>query len=497
MLAIVFAKLLGMFRDVVLANYFGTSYISDAYLTASTIPTLLFYFIGHAISTAFLPIYNKVRYERGKESADQYANNLMTVSLLLSTVLVVLPLAFPRVVVKPFAPGFDGQVVELAASFVQMSALSLCFMSIVSIWSGYLQAVNNFIVPALISVPRNLIIILSVVLAATVHISFLGIGLLLAYVAEMFLLLPFTRKAGYRARLTVDLASPELRETLYMVLPVLLGTSIGQINKIIDKSLASMLGEGVVSAMSYASVINNAVQEVLVTGLITILFANCSILVAEGKHDEVRKKVGNTTNTLIAFLIPATAGIVLLSKQIVECLLLRGRFDETSAQMTTAALCCYAFGLCFLALRDTFVKIFYAYKMTKIATNTSILAICIGIILKILLAKPFGIYGLALSTSISAVFQSAVLYILLRGKIGALGTRKLVMTTLKVIVATAIMSVGVVIVQALLNDKSSMVQLLVGVSVGVVIYAISAMLFRVPLAVTTYRYLQKSLKNQK
>ncbi len=495
-LVVVFSKLLGMCRDVVLANYFGTSNISDAYLTASTVPTLLFYFIGHALSTAFLPMYNKVKSDQGKENADRYANNLMTVSLLLCTALVLILVTIPGAVVKIFAPGFDIETAALASSFIRISAVSLYFMTIISIWTGYLQAVNNFLIPAFISVPRNLIIMLSIIFAARVHVVLLGVGLLFAYVAEMLLLFPFVRKTGYRTRLRADFQSPALKETLYIILPILLGTSIGQINKIIDKAIASTIVEGAVSAMSYASVINNAVQEVLVTSLITILFANCSALVAEGKHKEVKEKLLGTTGTFVSLLIPATVGLILLSRQVVICLLARGSFDETSVQMTTAALCCYTMGLCFLALRDTFVKVFYAYKMTGVATRTSIIAIVISIVLKLLLSKPLGIYGLALATSFSAVIHSVMLYVLLRKKIGSLGTKRLISITLRVIGASVIMAVGVLGVLYCTRAEAEMLRLILCVFVGIILYGVAATLFKVPIARQIINHITKKKKSK-
>lgn len=493
---VVLSKLLGMCRDVVLANYFGTSNISDAYLTASTVPTLLFYFIGHALTTAFLPMYNKVKHARGKENADAYANNLMTISLLLSTVLVFFLLVFPTAVVKIFAPGFGADTVKLAASFIRISAVSLYFMTVISIWTGYLQSINNFIIPAFISVPRNLIIMLSISCAATIHISILGIGLLLAYVAEMLLLLPFVKKSGYRLQLKADFRSPDIQETLYIVLPIILGTSISQINKIIDKAIASTVVEGAVSALSYASVINNAIQEVLVTSLITILFADCAKLVAQEKHEEVKAKLFHTTTTFISVLLPATVGLFLLARQIVTCLLLRGNFDELSAQMTTTAFCCYTFGLCFLALRDTFVKVLYAYKKTSIATKTSAAVIIVSIVLKITLSKPFGVNGLALATSFSAVIHSVLLYITLKKTIGSLNSKQLLVVTLKAISATVIMAISVLYVLNLTQNNPEIVRLCLCIAVGIIVYAVAAILVKLPLATQVLDFIFKQKRRE-
>lgn len=488
---IIFSKLLGMLRDVVLANYFGTSGISDAYLTASTVPTLLFYFIGHALSTAFLPMYSNMKLSQGKEKADGYANNLLTVSLLLSTVLVVLLVCFPSWIIRIFAPGFHWETVELAASFVRSSALSLYFMTAVSVWTGYLQATNNFIIPASISVPRNLIVMCSISLAAIWDVRILGVGLLLAYIAEALLLYPFVRKEGYRVQLAVDWQSSELRETLYIVLPILLGTSVGQINKFIDKALASTLAEGAVSAMSYASVINNAIQEVLSTGLITILFADCSHLVSKGEHALVKRKLLNVTNIFVVLLIPASVGILLLSSQIVTALLCRGSFDAESVRMTTAAMQCYTVGLCFLAVRDTLVKIFYAYKMTKLVTRATVASVVMGIILKLVLCKPFGMYGLAIATSLSAVIHCVMLYILLYLKKGALGTKQLFVTIVKSLFATTVMAVAVVWIRDGMKMYADIWQLVICALVGVMIYGVAAILLGIPCVCNMFRKKEK------
>ena len=85
---IVVSKLVGMLRDVVLANYFGTSNVSDAYLIAASVPTLIFYFIGHSISTAYIPMYNKVKAEKGEKSAQKYSNNLLNLLFFYDDLLL-------------------------------------------------------------------------------------------------------------------------------------------------------------------------------------------------------------------------------------------------------------------------------------------------------------------------------------------------------------------------------------------------------------------------
>ena len=421
---IVVSKLVGMLRDIVLANCFGTTNISDAYLIAASVPTLLFYFIGHSLSTAYIPMYNKVKAEKGEIEAQRFSNNLLNIAMVLSTVIVAVLLAVPEVVVKVFAAGFDGPTTQIAVRMIRISVPSIYFMCIVNICGGYLQANKNFLAPAAISLPRNAVIVGAIVLAASFGIDWLGWGLLAAYAVEFLFLLPFVAAKGYRYRPIIQLREENIRQTMYIVAPILLGVCVSQVNKIVDRSMASMVVEGGISALTYASVINNAIQEILVTGIITILFANCSELVAKNEHDQVKRKLHDTLGAMIFLLIPASVGVIILAEPIVRVLLCRGEFDKNSLAMTMGSLRCYTVGLLFLAIRDALIKVFYAYKETRTTTFVSITAIIGNIIMNLVLGRIMGIRGLALATSLTAVFSCVTLYVLLRRKIGDYGFGK-------------------------------------------------------------------------
>lgn len=479
MFVIVVAKLVGMLRDVVLANYFGTTNVSDAYLIASSVPALLFYFIGHSISTAYQPMYNKAKHEGGNEKGLAYTNTIINISLVISTVFVLLLLIWPEGVIKLFASGFDSATVEITAGFIRTSAVSMYLMILISVLGGYLNANKSFIVPASVSLPRNAVLISSIVIAALFGVQWLGYGLLISYIAELLLLLPFAIKKGFRYSPVLTIKDPNVKETWYVVLPILVGMCVSQVNKIIDRSLASVVCEGGVSALSYASIINNAVQEILVTGIITVLFSKCAELVVKGEHEKVKSNLSSVLNVLAFFLLPATVGVVILARPIVILLLARGEFDSNSIAMTSGALACYTLGLIFLATRDTLVKVFYAYKKTKVTTTVAIISIVINIVLNFALYHFIGLNGLAIATVISAVFNSVILYILLRRDIGDFGLRKLLITLLKSLIACAIMAFSVIIIKSSITFMSNILLLLVCVGVGAIIYFLASLLLRI------------------
>ena len=474
MAVIVISKLIGLLRDIFLANYFGTSSVSDAYLIAISVPTLLFYFIGHALSTAYLPMYNKVRHEKGDEAAEHYSNNLMCISLGIATLIVVLLVVFPQTVIKIFAAGFDAETAGLAAKFIRTGAVSLYCMVIVNIWSGYLQARGNYLIPAAVSLPRNAVIIVSIVIASCTHLAVLGLGILFAYIAEFIFLLPFALRNGYRIRPRIDWSDRDIRETLYLVLPILLGVAVSQINKIVDKSIASTITAGGISALSYASVINNAVQEVAVTGIITVLFADCSALAAAGEHQKVKERLTKTVDTMVFLLLPMSIGIIILAEPIVSLFFLRGNFDFESVALTASALRCYTAGLAFLAVRDTFVKVFYAYKNTKVTTASSIAAIILNIILNFLLSRFLGVSGLAAATSIAAVAQCIFLCVYFHRKQLSLDAKKIMTHVVFSVFASAVMAALVYgLYHFLLPDSMGQgIRVCVSVVVGAVVYIV-------------------------
>lgn len=495
MLVIIGSKLIGMLRDVILANYFGTTNISDAYLIASSVPTLLFYFIGHSLATAYIPMFNKVRTEKGEKRALDYSNNMLNISLIISALIVVILLVFPGVVVKIFATGFDQTTAEIAARLIRISAPSIFLMTMVYICTGYLQANKSFLAPAAVSVPRNIAIVTSIILAASLGTDWLGWGLLASYVLEFLFLAPFVFGKGYKYRPVLKLKDEDAKQTLYIIVPILLGMCVGQVNKIIDRSIASTVVEGGISALTYASVINTAVQEVLVTGIITILFASCAELVAKGEHDKVKSRLNSTLNTMMFLLIPAVAGVLVLAKPIVKLILARGSFDETSLKLTVGALRCYIIGVLFLAIRDTLVKVFYAYKNTKVTTITSIIAILINIVLNLVLSKFMGTNGLALATSISAIFSAVSLYILLRRKIGGFGCKKSIWVAVKSIISGAIMAVVTYYSYNFMANKMSyIIALLVTVAISCIVYFVVALILRTEPIMDVYKKVRRRIK---
>ena len=479
MLVITISKIIGMLRDSVLAYYFGTSSISDAYIVAMSVPMLLFYFVGHGISTSYIPMYSKIEKNQGEIEANKYTNSIINISLILSSLIIIILIIFSKPIIRVFALGFDQETLKLSANFVRISAISLIFIVFVDIYGAFLNIKGKFIIPAMRSIARNLIIVISIYFAYKYELYFLGIGVIFAYLSEFIFLFLFARKNNLHYKTKIYIKDPNVKHTFFLVAPIILSTGISQINKIIDKSIASTIAVGGISALSYASVINNAIQEILITGLIAVLFANFANLAASNKINEIRFGLTKTLDLLTFFLIPATIGIILLAKNIVRLFFLRGAFDIESLNMTTQSLIFYSIGLIFVATKSVFIKVYYAFNNTKTPTIIAIVSIFINIILNLVLSKFLGIPGLALATSISVIVNSLVLYYLLAKKINVKISKHSILVLTKTILSTVFMVVSILSVDKLLsNIESVLFDTLIKTSIGTIVFFVSSLIVR-------------------
>lgn len=475
------AKIFGLLRDVILADCYGASKISDAYLIAIAVPTFLFYFVGHSLSASFIPMYTKIASLKGEVEAKKYSDKIMTASLLISTFFVVIVLIFPTFIIKLFANGFDSEQINIAKDIVQLSSITIYFMVIVNIFSSRLQICDHYYAPSLISFPRNFFLIFSVFISTYWGLWWLGFGVVLAYLGEIIILIPSIIKSKIKFSLNFSLKDEDVKETLKIMFPIFISVSVSQVNKIIDRSFASILAIGGISSLYYASIVNNSIQEILVTSVVVIVFTNVSKLVAANHYDEVDIIFQKSVKLLRFFLIPAMIGLIILSETVIIVMYGRGEFNSEAVKLTSLCLIGYSIGLCFMASREVLVKIFYSYKKTKITLISSLVGIILNIIFNLILSKFLGVFGLAISTSISAILQYLFLLVYYYKKIWKFNLFNYLKSFLKPIIGSIIMGISIYFLDLLIAKNISIsiyMRFLIDVITGITIYFIVEFLLK-------------------
>lgn len=432
-------KILGFAKEIVLATYYGASSISDAYLISLTIPVVIFSFLGVAISTIFIPKYTNISKEKGNVVADNFTGNLTNILILVTTLLIITVLVLTEPVVKIFASGFTGETLQLAIRLTRISILSLYFIALLNIFIPYLQVKNYFIVPSLVGLPLNISLIISIILSKYLGISYLAYGQTIGVLLQFILLLPFLRMLGYKHSFSIDFCDKQVIGMLLLALPVMLGTSVNQINILVDRTIASQVALGGISILNYANRINLLVNSILVVPIITVLYPNLAKQVSEKDFFGLLKNIQLSVNSVLILVVPVSVGLLIFSKAIISFVYGRGEFDSTAEVMTSNALFYYSFGVIGLNLREVISRVFYALEDTKTPMINASIGLTINIVLNIMLSRILGIRGLALATSIASTFTTILLFISLRKKIGPFGMKQISISFLKILFASSLM----------------------------------------------------------
>jgi putative peptidoglycan lipid II flippase len=270
----------------------------------------------------------------------------------------------------------------------------------------------------------------------------LAIGVLVGGFLQLMIQLPPLYSPGWKASLTTEFTHPKAKKIGVLLIPRALGACVYQVNVFVSTilaSLSSIVGEGAVAALYYANRIWQLPLAVFGIALAQALLPMMSRHVALNEKEKLKETLLFSLNIVFVILIPSTIGLMVLRTPIIKVLFERGAFGAYSTQITAAALFFYAIGLVACGGTKILVNTFYSMHDTITPVKTALAALVLNVILNVVLMFPLKLGGLALATSISAVFNFTALYILLRKRIGDFGTKFIIDTLVKVTLAGMVM----------------------------------------------------------
>lgn len=405
-----FSKSIGLIREIIFSALYGTSNTADAYLFSLTVATIIFGFLGSGITTSFIPVYQQVIREKGKEKGVEFVNIVCTFLVILGIIVILFLLPNTEFIVKFLANGFSAETSKLAAKFCKFSILTIIFTSMIGIYSGVLQVHSKFIVPALIGIPLNITLIIFFVVSIYHGEVFLGIGNMLAVASQLILLVPFLYKEKYRIKPTFSFRNIYFNNLIKISFPIILSASVNQINVLVDKALASYTSGGV-SSLNYAHTIITIINDVIISAIVTSSYPQLAEKYAANDRKAATRVFSEVCNTTLFLLIPSAIGLALFSENVISVFYQRGAFTRESVKMCADILMLYAIGVPFVGIRQILIRAFYAMQDTKTPVINMSLALGIKIILNIPLEKFLGIKGLAFATSISSILSAIFLFI--------------------------------------------------------------------------------------
>lgn len=406
------SKILGFLREVFLSYFYGASSTTDAYLVALTIPGVLFAFFSTAVTIGFIPTFTRISDDIDKRN--EFINNVFSILLVASTIIVVLTIVFAEQLVYILAPGFDAPTKYLAIKFTQLFVFGVYFSCWLSVFIAFLNFFKKFTIVALAGIPFNLSILLSIVLSYYYSIYWLVLGAVLGKLLEIILLYPVVKSLNYKFRFNLNFSDKHVKHLVLLSLPLTLSIAVNQINIIVDKSIASTLEVGAISAINYSHYLVELVVGIFVMSVATIFFPDLARYYHEKKYDQITFTAEKSLKLINFFVVPCFIYFMIKSVEVITFVYERGSFNEDSTVLTSSVFILFSAGLLGFSYREILTRIFYAMHNTKIPVINSVIGVVINIALAFILSKILGVAGLALATSCSAFVTTALLFLKLK-----------------------------------------------------------------------------------
>jgi putative peptidoglycan lipid II flippase len=481
------SRVLGLVRDALIANFFGSGMAADAFFVAFRIPNLLRrLFAEGSFSVAFIPVFTEYLQNRSRQEAFLLARVVLTFLVLILTIVTILGIILSPLIVRIIAPGFGGMGEKYALTVLLTRIMFpyIFLVSVLALFMGILNSLKHFAAPAMAPVFLNLSMIAALVFLApymrTPTVG-LAIGVIGGGILQLALQIPFLMGKGLSFAPKWNLGHPAIKKIGMLMLPAIFGSAIYQINQLVGTLLASLLREGSVSYLYYADRLVQFPLGVFAIAISTAVLPSLSREAADGDLVRLKETLSHALRLSMFITMPAMIGLIVLREPIIRLLFQRGAFDSFTTIMTAQALLYYSLGLWAFAALRVFVSAFYSLQDTKTPVKVAVVAMLANIVFSLALMGPLKHGGLALALSVASTLQLCMLIVLLRKRLEGIDGRVVMGSMARSFLSSLIMGACIYLLTSeILAGQSTQsifgltTGLLVTIAAGVIIYVISA-----------------------
>jgi putative peptidoglycan lipid II flippase len=446
------SRVLGLVREQILASLFGAGNTMDAYVVAFRVPSLLRdLFAEGAMSAAFVPTFTRYLTTGERTSAWRLGTSVINALVVVTGTLVVLGLIFTEPLIRLLTAADYALVpgkLELTVLLARIMLPLLTLVALAAALMGMLNSLHHFFIPALSPAMFNVMTIVCAVaivpFAERLHvdaITLIAISSLAGGIAQLVMQWPPLWREGFRWRPVLDWRDDGLRRMLTLMGPGTIGLAATQVNLLVNLQLASR-ETGAPSWLNYAFRIMYLPIGLFGVSIGTAVLPTVSRHIAQREARAARDTVSNGLSLMLMLNVPATVGLMVLAVPIVQLLFERRAFTAADTAATAAAVQLYAVGLIGYSVVRIGSPTFYALGKSRTPAAISIATVVVNAVLNIALVRLLGFKGLALGTSIAAIFNAAALLVLLRRDLGGLDGRRLAAAFARIMVASAAMGVA-------------------------------------------------------
>lgn len=491
MALMILSRLMSFLATAVYITFFGVNNPEiNIYTYAIKFPNIVFNILGTALTIVVIPIFAGYIGTGEKEKAYRFADNVLSLSSLVTLTFSILGIAAAPYIV--LLTGFKTEGYGYAVMALRIMMPVMFFYGLNYVLQGILQSLGRFNMPALVSIPSSLVVILYVFLlggrfgvTGLLAATFIGLSL------QAIILVPPLFKTRYRYRISLQFRDGDIKRALRLIPPILVGTSAYQLNMLFNITVTSNF-KNTVTIMGFVQ--DTILYSVLafIYALTAVVFPRLTMFAAKGDMDGFKQSLNRTLKTVIFILVPAAAGFMAIRVQLINLIVGWGKIRPEDVGLAGDILALYAAGVIGIGIKEVVDRAFYSLNDTlKPALNgIIIMVINIGLTLMLVYALGMGVFGIPLAYSVSALAGGAVITGMIRKKIGAFGGNAIFVLLLKTVAASAVMLLAVLGVNALfagcaiggtLTDR--VVKLFVPLSAGAAVYAALACILKVDTAI--------------
>lgn len=478
--ATLLSKILGLARDSMLTAYFGSGMESDAFITASTLPTTLFdVVIGGVISASFIPVFNDILAKRGKSDAMKFVNKFVTLIVCISALIMVFGILFRSPLVTMQAPNYDHQKHILASELTAIMFPMIIFTGLAFSFVGLLQSFGEYNIPSIISLVSNAAIILYyLIFGKRFGVYGLSVTMVIAWSLQFVIQIPWIRKFGVRYRPDFRFKDNDIKQMLHLAGPMLISTWVQPLYNIVNQRFASNVN----SAVTYIQQSNRLY--IIVVGVFSfvvtnLIFPKLARAVADGDMNEAKKLTVSSVRTIVLVIAPLMVGFMLLSRPISSIIYGYGKMGEEGVEAISSLLRFYSIGMLGLGLNEILSKAFFSFHNSRIPMINSMISMVVNIVLAFILYNFMSTNGLALATAGGSIVNAALNWFCMARKYPGMIKMADVADMLKSVFAAVFMGAAVYLLYRLTNGRfegliGNIILCAVCGAAGVAVYAVTA-----------------------
>jgi putative peptidoglycan lipid II flippase len=456
MIITVFSRLLSLASSMVYTTYYGINLEMDIYSYAIQLPNIIFTSLGNALVYIVIPIFAGYIGTGHKERAFRFADNVITISSLFTLALSLVGMAVSPAILM--LTRFRNQGYDFALTSLRIMFPVMIFYALSFIFQGMLQSLGRYNMPAIISIPSSVVIILYVFLFGDNYgVKGLLIATFLGLMLQALILVPSIIKTGYRYRPSFEFRNKDVTDALKLTPAVIISASAYQLNMLFNTTLSANFKDTV----SIMTIVQNLILYAVlafVYSVTAVVFPKLTMMAARNDMTGFKDNLLKVVNFTLYFLVPASAGFIAVSKQLFDLLYGWGKVTAEDVSLAGSLLTIYAVGVTGIGIKEVLDRAFYSLKDTKRpAINGVVMMIvnviaCLGLIK---LADILGftkVLGIPAGYSLSTITGAFVLVHMLKKKIGNFGGKVLANSLYKIITASIIMLITVIPLGSIINS---------------------------------------------